>query len=217
MKRSLMFIATLAMSALPAFATVVYDTTTTSTDYIDQQYGNNYYYIGDTVSPLHDGTLTTVSIDFGSTYYDPTFTNGSGFTYTPNITVDLYDNAADAALDNGTGLIGSATTDNVTFTNDGVVAGTPYGYNFEDEQLITFDFTSQNITLPSSFVFAYHDSAPNDSNGTNVGAEGLSVGLTLSNPTVGLSDPGQYFYTYPDAANDPAETLTYSPYGNVKA
>ena len=119
---------------------------------------------------------------------------GSAFTYTPDITLDLYTSVADAAAQ--TGAIGSAVANNVNFTNDGVVDPS-VGYNYEDEQLVTFDFTSQNITIPSTFVFAYHDAAPLDSNGTGIGAGGLSVGLTTEPATIGTA-PLELFSTYPN-------------------
>jgi hypothetical protein len=182
-------------------ADVVYDTTTGGTQYIDQQTGNNYYYIGDTatIAPTSE-PLTTINIPFG------TSSAGSAFTYTPDITLDLYPNAADAVTE--TGRFGTAEVSNVTFTNDGVVDPS-VGYNYEDEQLITFDFTSQNIVLPTTFAFAYHDSAPLDSNDTENGANGFSVGLTGAGASVGTSDQN-YFSTYPNSV--PAQEL-YGPYG----
>ena len=93
----------------------------------------------------------------------------------------------------------------MTFANDGVVGA--QGYNFEDEQVVTFDFTSQNIVLPTSFVFAYHDFAGLDSNNSSTGANGLSVGLTAASATVGLSDQAT-FDVYPNS--DPSTTLDYA-------
>jgi len=180
-------------------ADVVYDTTASGTEFIDQQTGNNDYYVGDTAIIVPTlKTLTTISIPFG------TSSSGSAFTYTPDITLDLYPNAADAVTQ--TDRFGSAEVNNVTFTNDGVVDPS-VGYNFEDEQFITFDFTSQDITLPATFAFAYHDAAPLDSNGSVNGANGFSVGLNTEPASPGISDQDS-FETVPNTALDPAdETL----------
>jgi hypothetical protein len=180
------------LSFTPALtrATVVYDTTAGGTVAIDQQTGNNNYYIGDTATIVPTSEpLTTIAIPFG------TSSLGSAFTYTPDVTLDLYPTAVDAA--SGIGRFGTAEVNNVTFTNDGVV-DPAFGYNYEDEQFLTFDFTSQNIVLPTSFAFAYHDAAPLDSNGSPDGANGLSVGLTNALASVGISDQN-YFYVYPNS------------------
>jgi hypothetical protein len=180
------------VSIAPALthATVVYDTTGGATQAIDQQTGDNNYYIGDTATIVPTSEpLSTISIVFGSSSLA-----GPAFTYTPDLILDLYPTAANAAA--GTGLFGTATVNNVTFTNDGVVGVA--GYNYEDEQLVTFDFTSQNIVLPSSFAFAYHDTAPLDSNGSVNGANGFSVGLTAALASPGVSDQN-YFYVYPNS------------------
>jgi hypothetical protein len=180
-------------------ADVVYDTTASGTEYIYQQTGNNDYYVGDTATIVPTSQpLTTISIVFG------TSSAGSAFTYTPDLTLDLYPNATDAVTQ--TDRFGSAEVNNVTFTNDGVVDPS-IGYNYEDEQLITFDFTSQDIVLPATFAFAYHDSAPLDSNGSSDGANGFSVGLNTEPASPGISDEDA-FATYPNTALDPAdETL----------
>jgi len=191
-----------------AYAGVVYDTTQGGTVAIDQQTGNNYYYIGDTatIAPTANA-LTTIAIPFGTSYYNAT-ANGPGFTYTPNLTLDIYPNATDAAA--GTGLIGSAQVNNVTFTNDGIVDPVAR-YNYEDETLVTFNFASQSIVLPTSFAFAYHDSPPLGS--STDGANGLSVGLTDQSASPGVSGQS-YFDTYP---NGGTETLQPNPGYNVEA
>jgi len=193
-------------------ATVVFDTTGSGTEYIDQQTGNNFYYIGDTatIAPTSQ-PLTTILIPFGTAS-----AGGAAFTYTPDITLDLYPNATDAVTQ--TDRFGSAEVNNVTFTNDGVVDPS-IGYNFEDEQFITFDFTSQNIVLPTTFAFAYHDTAPLDSNGSVDGANGFSVGLNTEPASPGISDQNA-FTTYPNTASDPADetlNLTWDAGLNVEA
>ena len=181
-------------------ADVVFNTLT-GTQYIDQQTGNNFYYLGDgaTIAPTSE-PLTTIEIPFGTSALA-----GQGpFTYTPDLVLGLYPNANDALTQ--TALIGSAEVNNVIFANDGVVDPS-VGYNYEDEQVVTFDFTSQAIILPTTFVFAYHDNASLDSNGDVYGANGLSVGLTALPATVGTSDQAT-FDTYPNSS--PSETLDYT-------
>jgi hypothetical protein len=185
------------IGATPAFtrADVVYDTTTGGTQYIDQQFGNNYYYIGDTATIVPTTqNLTTISIPFGESYYNGAGANGTAFTYTPDLTLDLYPSVADAIT--GTGKFGSATVNNVTLSDDEQLAP-GQTFNYEDETLITFDFTSQNITLPGSFVFAYHDAGGPDSNGNVDGENGLSVGITSNGATVGVPSLN-YFDAYPN-------------------
>lgn len=189
-------------------ADIVYDTTAGGTQAIDQQTGNNFYYIGDTATIVPTAAaLTTISIPFG------TSSAGSAFTYTPDVTLDLYPNATDAVSQ--TGRFGTAEVNNVTFSNDGVV-DPMLGYNFENEKLITFDFTSQSIVLPTTFAFAFHDAAPLDSNGSVNGANGFSVGLTTQPASPGISIQNA-FTTYPNTA--PAQTLnlTWDAGYNVEA
>lgn len=188
-----------------AAGVVVYDTIGSTTN-IDQQTGNNYYYIGDTLNlGAGGGTLQTVEVVFGTASSQ----NGVPFTYTPNIKLDLYGSAADANAQ--TNLLGSAIVNNVTFTNDGVVDPLK-GYNYENEQVLTFDFTSQNITLPASLVIAYHDTPSLDSNGSVNGANGLSVGL-VANPLA-----NGYFDTYPNGSpSDLQPTAGYQIQARVTA
>jgi hypothetical protein len=186
-------------------ADVVFDTTAGGTDYIDQQIGNNYYYIGDTATIVPTAqTLTTIAIPFG------TSSAGSAFSYTPDLTLDLYPTEADALT--GTGKFGSAVVNNVTFTNDGIV-DPAFGYNYEDEQLVSFNFTSQNIVLPASFAFAYHDAGGLDSNGSVNGENGFSVGLTTAFASPGISDQN-YFDGYPNSAPTLLSPLTLDPLGS---
>jgi len=196
-------LAVAGLAAKGARADTVYDTTEQTTGYIDQQTGNNFYSLGEQVTVASPGqVLQSIAIDFGSSYYNGS-SNGSPFTYTPDITLSIYDSAADANLQGSTGLIGAAVVSNVQFSNDGVVDPV-FRYNFEDEQLLTFDFGSQNIVLPSTFVFAYHDSPPA---GSNVdGANGLSVGLTAQAATTGTS----YQSTFDSYPNGSPSVLDYS-------
>src|SRR5580704_10963168 len=97
----------LGLTAVITRADVVYDTTAGGTQFIDQQTGNAYYYIGDTATIVPTSqALTTISIPFGTSYYSGTQTAGPAFTYTPNLTLDLYPSLADA--ETGTGLFGTA-------------------------------------------------------------------------------------------------------------
>ena len=67
MKRNILALAaalTLTAGMKPVRANVVYDTTQNPTDAIDQQNGNNDYYIGDTATVASTGKLTTIAIVF---------------------------------------------------------------------------------------------------------------------------------------------------------
>ena len=207
-------LALLAVSNSASADTLVYDSTHSTlgrTVAIDQQTGNNFYYIGDTatIAPT-SSTLTSIQIAFGTSYYN-TAGNGPAFDYTPNVTLDLYANAADA--NSHSNLLGTATVNNVTFHNDGQVSATSH-YNYENEQFLNFDFSSQNIVLPSSFVFAYHDTPPA---GSNVdGANGFSVGLSdlPASPGVSLQDA---FVTYPNSSSGTVIDTTWDAGYNVEA
>lgn len=167
--------------------TQVYNTISSTNHHIDQQEGYNYYYIGDVITPSQTGTLTTIQIPFLiSGPYQQTV---APFDYTANVQLDIYPTVADAV--NNTNLLGTAS-DSSVFHDDGQI---PAGqdYNQEDQQLLTFNYTSQNITLPSSFVIAYHD------NGSGYGADSFSV---VDQDGVG----GQAFATYPDSATGDAYT-----------
>jgi hypothetical protein len=172
-------------STTPAHATVVYSIGG-GNEFITQQTGNNFYYVGDsaTIVPTAQ-TLSTIAIPFFTS--DGNLTGGA-FTYTPNLSLDLYPTVADAAT--GTNLLGTAQVNTVSFHNDGVI-DPAQGFNVEDEHLVTFDFSSQNIVLPASFAFAYHDTPPV---GSNVdGANGLSVVLTDSTiASTGVASTGAF-------------------------
>jgi hypothetical protein len=189
--------AVLALAAVAVRAdVVVYDTTADTLDYIGQQTGQNYYYLGESVNPSVAGSqLSTISVYFGAA------SSGTAFTYTPDLTLDVYANANDAL--NHANALGSADVNNVSFTNDGVV-DPQVGYNFEDGKLVTFNFLSQHIALPSSFVFAYHD---NLTSGISDASQNFSVGLTTESPTTGSANLNA-FDTYPNSV--PASTLDYS-------
>ena len=189
-----------ALTAAPAaYGTVVYDTTQAAvggTQYVIQQNGVGDYYVGDTatIAPT-TSTLTTIAIPFLTSAYDTTTNQLTPFDYTPNVTLDLYASAANAAT--GTGKLGSAVVNNVLFHNDGKLDPT-YHYNDEDEQTLTFDFSGQNILLPTTFAFAYHDDPPVGSDPE--GAADFSVVLTgAATASPGVASPGA-FETYPNTA-----------------
>ncbi|MGN6367410.1 MAG: hypothetical protein ACTHN5_04025 [Phycisphaerae bacterium] len=215
MKRNCWVLAAVAAmpgAAMPALASdVVFSNTADKGQYIDQQTGNNYYYIGDQATLTHGGQLGTISVDFFTTYYDGTGAAGPAFDYTPNLVLDVYGSTADAQAN--TNLLGSVLVNNVTFHNDGIIAS-GRSYNVEDEHYVMFDFTSQNITVPSTIVFAYHDNGALDSNGSVTGENELSVGLTTDPATVG-SNPTNYFITYPNSAA--TDVLTIQTFANIKA
>lgn len=95
----------LLMGATPALtrAATVFNTLT-GDQAIDQQTGNNFYYLGDgaTIAPTSQA-LTTIQIPFGSSSL-----GGAPFTYTPDLELDLYPTATDAL--NFTNQIGSRST-----------------------------------------------------------------------------------------------------------
>lgn len=173
-------------------AAVVHDTIGQASAYTDQQYGNDEYYIGDTITPSQAGlTVTTIVIPFMMTYYNRSNTDTTPFTYTPHVRLGVYSTAADAALNNGTGLLGTASVNNVSFTDDGHIdSGSTLHFNFEDQQNLTFDFSGQNISTSSSFAIAYHDDGADGS----LGANGFSDLEYSSSTATG------YFDTYPNSA-----------------
>ncbi|MCC7349955.1 MAG: PEP-CTERM sorting domain-containing protein [Phycisphaerales bacterium] len=181
---------------------VVYDTLSGQDTFIDQQYANNYYYIGTEIAPNQTGQLTTIQIPFAVTYYNASNENrATSFDYTPNVRLDLYPSIADAVAN--TNLLGTANASS-TFHNDGIIGpgDTVRHYNIEDRQVLTFDYTSQNVTLPSSFVFAYHDDATDNIAGT--------AGFSVYGKS-GLTGP-TYFNTYPNAVGSDS---TSGPYGGT--
>jgi hypothetical protein len=174
----------MGMAVAPAHAdTNVYDTFSNTNQHIDQQYGYNYYYIGDVITPSQTGQLTTIQIPFSLS--GPYQQVVAPFSYTAQVQLDLYNNVADAV--NNSNLLGSVVVTR-TFNNDGQI---PAGqdYNVEDQQTLTFDYTSQNITLPSSFVVAYHDDGPGNGGFNVVTQDGVG---------------GNAFATYPDSAGTDA-------------
>jgi hypothetical protein len=171
--------------------TLVYDTINASgAGYVDSQYGNNLYYVGDTITPSQTGQLTTIKIPFAMSYYNASNTDTAApFTYIPSIRLDLFANTTDAA--NNTNRLATATA-STTFHHDGVIPDdSTRHYTIEDVQTLTFDYSSLNFTLPSSFVIAYHDDAADGS----LGAQGLDVFVRGNATATG------FFETYPNNAS----------------
>ncbi|HEY1684324.1 MAG TPA: hypothetical protein VGG19_06150 [Tepidisphaeraceae bacterium] len=211
MNRNLCLLATVAglTFAGMAKAVTVYDSTADlgngTSHYHVQQAGYNYYSIGDTATPTSTaGTVSAIGVVFGSS----ATIAGNAYSYTPDLTLDIYPTAADAAA--GTNLLGTATNNSTTFTNDGVVDPTK-GYNYEDQQVVGFSFTGQGVSLPSTFAFVYHDNEAGDVfvGGNEADAQNnFSVSVTVDGATVGTASSMGFFGVYPDST--PPGSLDYS-------
>jgi hypothetical protein len=193
MKLSKVMLAALAVTLCglgraQAGPTTVYDLAGPA-EFFDQQAGNNMYYYGDDVAlaagaPTH---LDTATLTF--TY----FTNDGTGNYTPNLSLSIFAIDPTTLLPTSSTPLGTASVSNVNF-----VAGNGDTVPLTLQQ-VTFDFTSQNVTLPTNFAFAYRDNNPLAGNDPFFGFS--VIGSVSGVPTVGSTVNG-FLDAYPNDATN---------------
>ncbi len=154
---------------------------------LEQQAAYDRGYLGDDVHLAAAEKIETLQIRFGYFTFDGTP------TYTPDLTVDLFD------IDSNGIPIDSNTADALAYTpiasvhrNDATFTGSNYnnGGNVRDvSQVLSFDFTSQNI-IRQNLAFAYHDDNPAGMANPDTG-DRLLFSVLLGNPvSIGSSNDG---------------------------
>jgi hypothetical protein len=124
-----------------------------------QQNGNAAYEYGEAATLLTatPQKLDRIGVDFGFFSYEAA-------SHTPFLQLDVYQTDALGNVQDSNPLDTLAYTPIAqAFNNTTVFSGSNYnagGFTRSTEQRVFFDFTAQNLTLPTHYAFAYRDNNP---------------------------------------------------------